>query len=83
MKFLLTMSANYLREEDVEKYQKIGFKFEKIDNDKDYFYGKYEKIDKKVYIEIETLEELINLKSSYGNLILKDDWKGRYEIEIY
>lgn len=85
MKFLLTVSSNFIVTEKIEKYQKLGFEFheEKAVN------GAFIKVHKKVYIKIETLEDLIKFKNEYGKIIIKSHWnrfEGKEdgdEIEIY
>lgn len=85
MKFRLSMTANAVSEEKKEKYQKLGFEFEKVEDQ--YYFGElinYRKIDKVIYLEIEKVEDLVKLMNEYGRLILRNSWDGKEkEIEIY
>lgn len=85
MKFRLSMTANAVSEEDKEKYQKLGFEFEKVEDQ--YYFRKlinYRKIDKVIYLEIAKVEDLVELMNEYGRLIFRNSWDGKEkEIEIY
>lgn len=81
MKFLLTMSAYSISPDEKEKYEKLGFEFEEIKTQ--LFCGRYRRLKEKVYIEIETLEELIKFKNEYGNeIVLRTDGEDE-NIEVY
>lgn len=85
MKFLISMTANSVSEENKVKYEKLGFEFEEIEETT--YFGevlKYRKIYKPVYLEVESLENLVKLMNEYGRLILQNTWDGKEkEIEIY
>jgi len=68
---------------DVKKYKKLGFSFERGTSfgKKKFYWGD----EKPVFIEINTLEELIDFYKEYGNLVIKesDIGGGIFGLEIY
>lgn len=72
MKFNLTTSSKFYRENDKEKLESIGFKFE----DSSIMGEWYRTNDSS--IEISSLEELIDFCKEWGNIVFDEN-----QIEIY
>jgi hypothetical protein len=79
MKFKVTTVANNYRVENIKDLVSIGFKFTKPKSDGIYV----EKLDKDVYVEINTLDELIQFFKTQGDIIIEDDDDGSPSIKIY
>src|SRR3989442_710858 len=79
MKFLITMTANSVSQENKEKYEKLGFEFEEMKEESQYFGEvlKYHKKYKPVYLEVKKLEDLIELLNIYGEFIMRNSWDGK------
>jgi uncharacterized protein with ACT and thioredoxin-like domain len=70
MKFEISTVKSFYNKEEAKKLKNIGFCFEKI-QDCDDFYLDCRK--KKVFININTLEELMNLQKIYGKLVINSE----------
>ena len=75
MKFILDTSGHFYSEAEADYLSQLGFTFQPC---VDTYYGEFSKSDKKVDIEINTLEELMTFVGKYGRIVL-----GRNYIEIY
>lgn len=85
MKFKLSLTGYFYKNDKHKKYESLGFNFKPYENsgvmqsiDK-YFAGSYTKNDDvKPEIEINTIEELIKFTEKYGECVVCGD-----ELEIY
>jgi hypothetical protein len=83
MKFKLSLTGNFYKENEIKKYEELGFEFEKLDG---VFLGDTHKLidlDENgewlvSEIEINTIDELIKFVEKYGKIIFWND-----KIEIY
>lgn len=73
MIFTLSTTKYYYPDKNQrEKFEKLGFTFDLLDKPDSFFYDSYT-INGKPTIEINTIEELIELSKTYGELIISDD----------
>jgi hypothetical protein len=73
MRFRLTQDLWWCNDVEKRKLEKLGFKFTKEKNVVGIWYAK----DTEVYIEINTLEELLKFTDKYGEIVFS---KGHIEI---
>jgi len=69
MKFEISTARSFYNKKEAKKFKNIGFCFEKI-QDCDELYLDW---SKKVFININTLEELMNLQKIYGKLVINSE----------
>ena len=73
MKFSLSKASIYNTEEEKEKYEKLGFKFEWLPEE-----NRWSDMYSTPSFEIETLEGLLQFIKTYGAIIL--EWEGDPEL---
>ena len=82
MKFKLTTAESFYTDKEKEKYSEFNFDFKEVANPYPREAKWYINPDEKEYfIEINSLEELIEFVNKYGRIII--DEVGGYEIRIY
>lgn len=77
MRFRLRNTAYWIDNKDKEIYEKYGMKFDKT-SDEYKKHGEWQVSEDSVFIDISSIEELINLIRDVGHVIISED-----EIEIY
>lgn len=78
MIFKLSSTKCFYEENELPKYEKLGFQFEKVLDDRSFFKGKFRIKYIDVIINIETIESLVEFTKTYGDCIVCEN-----TIEIY
>ncbi len=88
MKFNLSTSRHLYNDKDKEQLEKLGFMFDSepkehyIDDGKKWYIDDFG-VGKHIFIEINTLEELLEFQKTYGLLIIGGTEEDGFWLEIY
>jgi len=84
MRFRIDTTGDFYSDEDKEKLEKLGFKFEPADPFCVSLGLPWHKVGgQEVFIEIGSLQELIDFQEKWGKIIIRSGYRGEKVIEIY
>lgn len=76
MRFLLVTTGTFYQKEQKTKLETLGFEFSDYDNG--IIIHQFKKTNKEIFIEMDSLQELVDFSNKWGQIIINGD-----VIEIY
>ena len=72
MKFKILLVGSYRKKYEVDRLEKIGYKFDKIEGSENLYAPDFKSQDGKIEIDFENLKDLMQFIDTYGSIVITE-----------